>query len=124
MKIERENNLKQYKSANDIDLLPKFGAGSEYGRDLKEESRRKKYVWVFRWREKLLYDINNGEKKHKYDQTECRFLSLLAMSPIRGGKFSLGLNFLGNKIWVLLRFEFPILADCVLVITRTVHLCC
>ncbi|CAG5118282.1 unnamed protein product, partial [Candidula unifasciata] len=43
VKIERENNLKEYKTANDIDLLPKFGAGSEYGRDLKEESRRKKY---------------------------------------------------------------------------------
>lgn len=43
MKIERENNLKEYKTANDLDTLPKFGAGSEYGRDQKEESRRKKY---------------------------------------------------------------------------------
>ncbi|KAH9515363.1 General transcription factor IIF subunit 1 [Bulinus truncatus] len=43
VKIERENNLKEYKTANDLDMLPKFGAGSEYGRDLKEESRRKKY---------------------------------------------------------------------------------
>ena len=43
VKMERENNLKAYKSANDLDLLPKYGAGSEYGRDLKEESRRKKY---------------------------------------------------------------------------------
>ncbi|XP_055886685.1 general transcription factor IIF subunit 1-like [Biomphalaria glabrata] len=43
VKIERENNLKEYKTANDLDLVPKFGAGSEYGKDLKEESRRKKY---------------------------------------------------------------------------------
>lgn len=43
IRMERENNLKEYKSANDLDQLPKFGAGSEYGRDLKEESRRKKY---------------------------------------------------------------------------------
>ncbi|XP_059155268.1 general transcription factor IIF subunit 1-like [Physella acuta] len=43
VKIERENNLKEYKTANDLDMLPKFGAGSEYGRDQKEESRRKKY---------------------------------------------------------------------------------
>jgi len=43
IKIERENNFKEYKSANDLETMPKFGAGSEYGRDLKEESRRKKY---------------------------------------------------------------------------------
>ncbi|XP_012947013.1 general transcription factor IIF subunit 1 [Aplysia californica] len=43
VKIERENNVKEYRTANDLDTLPKFGAGSEYGRDLKEESRRKKY---------------------------------------------------------------------------------
>lgn len=42
-KMERENNLKEYKTANDLDTMPKFGAGSEYGRDLKEEARRKKY---------------------------------------------------------------------------------
>lgn len=41
--MERENNLKEYKTANDLDTMPKFGAGSEYGRDLKEEARRKKY---------------------------------------------------------------------------------
>ena len=43
VRMERENNLKEYKSANDLDLLPKFGAGSEYGRDLKEESKRRKF---------------------------------------------------------------------------------
>ncbi|KAL5016646.1 hypothetical protein ScPMuIL_006235 [Solemya velum] len=43
VKIERENNLKDYKLANDLDTQPKFGAGSEFGRDLKEEARRKKY---------------------------------------------------------------------------------
>ena len=41
--MERENNLKEYKSAYDIDTMPKYGAGSEYGRDQKEEARRKKH---------------------------------------------------------------------------------
>lgn len=41
--MERENNFKEYKQANDVDLMPKFGAGSEFGREQKEEARRKKY---------------------------------------------------------------------------------
>ncbi len=43
VRIERENNFKEYKLSHDLDTMPKFGAGSEYGRDLKEEARRKKY---------------------------------------------------------------------------------
>lgn len=31
--MERENNLKEYRT--ETDELPKHGAGSEYGRDLK-----------------------------------------------------------------------------------------
>lgn len=46
--MERENNLKEFKSAYDIDVLPKFGAGSEYGREQKEEARRKKYGIISR----------------------------------------------------------------------------
>ncbi|KAK2187125.1 hypothetical protein NP493_177g00019 [Ridgeia piscesae] len=42
-KIERENNLKEYKLSHDMDLMPKFGAGSEFGREQREEARRKKY---------------------------------------------------------------------------------
>lgn len=38
--MERENNLKEFKADED---LPKFGAGSEFGREQREESRRKKY---------------------------------------------------------------------------------
>jgi len=41
--MERENNLREYKTAYNIDSMPKFGAGSEYGREQKEEARRKKY---------------------------------------------------------------------------------
>ena len=41
--LVRENNLKEYKLSNDLDQMPKFGAGSEYGRDMREEARRKKY---------------------------------------------------------------------------------
>lgn len=40
-KIERENNQVQLKSFNED--TPKFGAGSEYGREAREEARRKKY---------------------------------------------------------------------------------
>lgn len=42
VKMERENNLREFKGNNEEDA-PKFGAGSEYNRDLKEEVRRKKY---------------------------------------------------------------------------------
>ncbi|XP_015923447.2 general transcription factor IIF subunit 1 isoform X1 [Parasteatoda tepidariorum] len=40
VKMERENNLKEFKADED---QPKFGAGSEFGREQREESRRKKY---------------------------------------------------------------------------------
>ena len=42
-KLERENNLKEFKTAHDIDVMPKFGAGSEFGRDQREEARKRKY---------------------------------------------------------------------------------
>ncbi|KAL1443402.1 hypothetical protein MTO96_007486 [Rhipicephalus appendiculatus] len=40
VRMERENNMKEFKME---DEMPKFGAGSEFGRDQKEEARRKKY---------------------------------------------------------------------------------
>ncbi|KAB7499747.1 General transcription factor IIF subunit 1, partial [Armadillidium nasatum] len=39
-KMERENNLKEYKMEEET---PKFGAGSEFGREQREEARRKRY---------------------------------------------------------------------------------
>ncbi|CAO1404555.1 unnamed protein product [Diamesa serratosioi] len=41
VKMERENNMREYKGAEEEQ--PKFGAGSEYNRELKEEARRKKF---------------------------------------------------------------------------------
>lgn len=41
VKMERENNMKEYKGLEEE--LPKFGAGSEFGRDAREEARRKKF---------------------------------------------------------------------------------
>ncbi|XP_022672958.1 general transcription factor IIF subunit 1-like isoform X2 [Varroa jacobsoni] len=41
VRMERENNLKEYRTESDE--LPKYGAGSEYGRELKDEARRKKF---------------------------------------------------------------------------------
>ncbi|KYB25152.1 general transcription factor IIF subunit 1 isoform X1 [Tribolium castaneum] len=46
VKMERENNLKEYKSVEEEQ--PKFGAGSEFGREAKEEARRKKLGIVAR----------------------------------------------------------------------------
>lgn len=43
LKMGRENNLKEYRQAHDLDSMPKFGAGSEFGREQREEARRKKY---------------------------------------------------------------------------------
>merc|ERR1719412_2984741 len=40
----RENNKKEFKG-NDEEM-PKFGAGSEYGREEREEARRKKYGYA------------------------------------------------------------------------------
>lgn len=42
VKMERENNLKDFKGCIDEDM-PKYGAGSEFGREAREEARRKKY---------------------------------------------------------------------------------
>ncbi|CAB3369528.1 Hypothetical predicted protein [Cloeon dipterum] len=41
VKMERENNLREFKGVADEEQ-PKFGAGSEFGRDQREEARRKK----------------------------------------------------------------------------------
>ncbi|XP_072935560.1 general transcription factor IIF subunit 1 isoform X2 [Epargyreus clarus] len=41
VKMERENNIKEFKGADED--MPKYGAGSEYGRDIREEARRKKF---------------------------------------------------------------------------------
>lgn len=41
VKMERENNLKEFKGIDED--MPKFGAGSEFNRDLREEARRKRY---------------------------------------------------------------------------------
>ena len=42
IKMMREDNKKVFK-ANRNDEEPKFGAGSEFGRDAKDEARRKKF---------------------------------------------------------------------------------
>ncbi|KAJ0181450.1 hypothetical protein K1T71_003535 [Dendrolimus kikuchii] len=46
VKMERENNIKEFKGIDEEQ--PKFGAGSEYGRDLREEARRKKFGIISR----------------------------------------------------------------------------
>lgn len=44
--MARENNLKEYKSVYNIDSMPVTGAGSEFGREAKEEARRKKFGYI------------------------------------------------------------------------------
>ncbi|XP_043479540.1 general transcription factor IIF subunit 1-like [Leptopilina heterotoma] len=46
VKMERENNLREYKGQDED--APKFGAGSEFGRDAREEARKKKYGIISR----------------------------------------------------------------------------
>lgn len=46
VKMERENNLREYKGMDED--TPKFGAGSEFGRDAREEARKKKYGIISR----------------------------------------------------------------------------
>lgn len=41
VKMERENNYKEFKSLDDDQ--PRFGAGSEFGREQRDEARRKRY---------------------------------------------------------------------------------
>lgn len=44
--MSRENNMKEYKSAYNIDTKPTFGAGSVFGQEAKEEARRKKFGYI------------------------------------------------------------------------------
>lgn len=46
VKMERENNMREFKGMDDD--APKFGAGSEYNRELKEEIRRRKFGIIAR----------------------------------------------------------------------------
>ena len=66
VRLERENNLREYKNANDIDVMPKFGAGSEFGREAKEEARRKKYgVMLKKYKpEDQPWHMKIGSKQH------------------------------------------------------------
>ncbi|XP_034254721.1 general transcription factor IIF subunit 1 [Thrips palmi] len=46
VRMERENNSKEFKGFDED--MPKFGAGSEFGREAREEARRKKFGIVAR----------------------------------------------------------------------------
>ncbi|ALC47011.1 TfIIFalpha, partial [Drosophila busckii] len=46
VKLERENNMKEFRGMDEEQ--PKFGAGSEYNRDQREEARRKKFGIIAR----------------------------------------------------------------------------
>ncbi|KAF7233655.1 hypothetical protein EG68_05863 [Paragonimus skrjabini miyazakii] len=41
--MQRENNLKQFRSVHNLSDTPERGAGSEFGREAKEEARLRKY---------------------------------------------------------------------------------
>jgi len=41
VKMERENNMRNFRELDEE--MPKFGAGSEFGREAREEARRKKF---------------------------------------------------------------------------------
>ncbi|XP_071952562.1 general transcription factor IIF subunit 1-like [Antedon mediterranea] len=63
----RENNLGKFKDQND---MPKFGEGSEYGRERREEARKKKYGIISKkYKEEdqpwILKQHEKGGKKYK-----------------------------------------------------------
>lgn len=43
VKLDREFNLKEFKTGHDDEEAPKFGAGSVFGAEQREEARRKRY---------------------------------------------------------------------------------
>lgn len=65
-RMERENNMRDMRGMDED--MPKFGAGSEYNRDLREEMRRKKYgITMKKYRPEaqpwlLKVDGKNGKK--------------------------------------------------------------
>ena len=69
VKIERENNVRSFKAAHDIDMMPKFGAGSEFGREQKEQARRKKYGMAIRkynpYEQPWLLKVGSGKQAKK-----------------------------------------------------------
>ena len=72
-----------------------------------------------------LYDSQESLQISHLTMFETRTISLIhGGPPLEGSLFWTPLRFWWNKIWVLLRFEFPILVDCALVKTRTLHPCC
>ncbi|KAJ8945674.1 hypothetical protein NQ318_012392 [Aromia moschata] len=95
--MERENNLKEYKGIEEE--MPKFGAGSEFGREAKEEARRKKLGIVARkyraddqpW---ILKSYGSTVKKFK-EREECLTIRLtmsLRMPKMALSKHSLYTN--------------------------------
>jgi len=69
VKMERENNMREFKSGLDEDT-PKFGAGSEYNRDQKEEARRKKFGIIARKynpdAQPWILKVNSGKSGKKF----------------------------------------------------------
>ncbi|XP_033637211.1 general transcription factor IIF subunit 1-like isoform X1 [Asterias rubens] len=67
-KMERENNMREFKMLNPD--MPTHGAGSEFGREVREEARRKKYgVVAKKYKEEnqpwILKQLGNPGKKFK-----------------------------------------------------------
>ena len=66
--MERENNQREFKMIDDEDA-PKFGAGSEYNRDMKEEARRKKFGIISKKydpdRQPWILKVGSGSKTGK-----------------------------------------------------------
>ena len=64
--MERENNMREFKMLNPD--MPTHGAGSEFGREVREEARRKKYgVVAKKYKEEnqpwILKQLGNPGKK-------------------------------------------------------------
>lgn len=80
VKLERENNMKDFRGFDED--MPKFGAGSEFGRDAREEARKKKFginsrkyksedqPWILKAKLKPKEKKENDIKEEKMDKKD------------------------------------------------------
>lgn len=80
VKMERENNMREFKSGLEEDT-PKFGAGSEYNRDQKEEARRKKFGIIAKKynpdAQPWILKVNSGKSGKKFRGVSSAGFSLI-----------------------------------------------
>lgn len=94
-KMNRENNLRDFRSAYGMDAAPKYGEGSQFGKEQKDEARRQKYGIRSKKYNPLdqpwLLNAGNGKKARKYKGIKCKDVmdnaSYMAFTTSSNGTF-------------------------------------